>query len=213
MTGQNQTLIETNPYLILNNRGQVIRFELQQQQHILGRDPSIADLALPLNWEVISRCQAILKRDGADYLIYDGDGQKPSSNKLYVNRSLITPQEGYRLTNGIEIHIAQNPNQLIQIRYFNPSSSQPITTPAQRSISLKHKSVLLGRDISANLQLEAPTVSRRHATIDTDSQGRYILQDHSSNGVFVNGQLVSGKTVLSDGSTIRIGSIYSGGTW
>jgi ABC transport system ATP-binding/permease protein len=52
--------------------------------------------------------------------------------------------------------------------------------------------------------LDAPTISRRHATIDTDAQGRYILRDYSTNGVFVNGQRVNTSMVLPINSTIRI---------
>ncbi|WP_341524969.1 ATP-binding cassette domain-containing protein [Nostoc sp. UHCC 0302] len=202
---QSQTILSTNPYLQLNNQGQTLYLKLGKPQHIMGRDPHIADLVIPQEWEVVSRCQAVLSRDGEDYRIYDGDGKKPSSNKLYINHSLITPTAGYLLTNGIEIQISQNPNQLIQVKYFNPSNAQSITTPKQRSISLKQKSILLGRDPNANLQLEAPTVSRRHATIDTDAQGRYILRDYSTNGVFVNGQQVTGTATLFNGAKIRIG--------
>lgn len=202
---QTRTVLDSNPFLELNNQGQIIYLELKKAQHILGRDPNIADLLLPQHWEVASRCQAVLRQDGADYRIYDGDGQKPSSNKLYINHSLITPTEGYYLTHGVEIQIAQNPNQLIQIRYCNPSNAHTVTTPALRSIPLKQRSILLGRDPQANLQLDAPTVSRRHATIDTDPQGRYILRDYSTNGVFVDGKQVMGTAVLSSCAKIRIG--------
>ncbi len=202
---QTRTVLDSNPFLELNNQGQIIYLELKKQQHILGRDPNLADLLLPQHWEVASRCQAVLRQDGADYRIYDGDGQKPSSNKLYINHSLITPKEGYYLTHGVEIQIAQNPNQLIQIRYCNPSNAHTVTTPAVRSIPLKQRSILLGRDPQANLQLDAPTVSRRHATIDTDAQGRYILRDYSTNGVFIDGKQVMGTAVLSTCAKIRIG--------
>ncbi|OUL17610.1 maltooligosyl trehalose synthase [Nostoc sp. RF31YmG] len=202
---QSRTVLSTNPFLELNNQGQIIYFELKKPQHILGRDPNIADLLVPQHWEVASRCQAVLRQDGTDYRIYDGDGENPSSNKLYINHSLITPKEGYYLTHGIEIQIAQNPNQLIQIRYCNPSNAHSVTTPATRSIPLKQRSILLGRDPQANLQLDAPTVSRRHATIDTDAQGRYILRDYSTNGVFIDGKQVTGTALLSNGAKIRIG--------
>jgi ABC-type multidrug transport system ATPase subunit len=202
---QTRTVFSSNPFLELNNQGQIIYFELKKTQHILGRDPNIADLLVPQHWEVVSRCQAVLRQDDADYRIYDGDGQKPSSNKLYVNHSLITPTEGYYLNHGVEIQIAQNPNQLVQIRYCNPSNAHTVTTPAIRSIPLKQRSILLGRDPQANLQLDAPTVSRRHATIDTDPQGRYILRDYSTNGVFIDGKQVTGTGVLSSCAKIRIG--------
>ncbi|BAZ01384.1 FHA domain-containing protein [Tolypothrix tenuis PCC 7101] len=202
---QSQTVLSTNPYLELNNQGEVLYFELKKPQHILGRDPNVADLVVPQHWNVVSRCQAVLRQDGVDYRIYDGDGQQPSSNKLYVSHSLITPTEGYYLNHGVELQIAQNPNQLIQVRYFNPSNAHSVTTPTTYTIPLKQRSVLLGRDPQANLQLDTPTVSRRHAIIDTDNQGRYILRDYSTNGVFVNGKQVTGSAVLTNGAKIRIG--------
>jgi ABC-type multidrug transport system ATPase subunit len=201
----NQTILDTNPYLELKRNDKIIHLELNKQRHILGRDPSVADLVVPEDWEVVSRAQAVLQKEGLEYRIYDGDGQKASSNKLYINHSLISPTIGYYLTNGIEIQISQNPHQLIQVRYFNPATANAVNIPTKSSTSLKQKSILLGRDQNANLQLDSPTVSRRHATIDTDAQGRYILQDYSTNGVFVNGQQVVGKTVITNGATIRIG--------
>ncbi|MBD2740569.1 ATP-binding cassette domain-containing protein [Coleofasciculus sp. FACHB-1120] len=207
MTSQSgqRTVISTNPYLVLNNQGQILPpLELTAERHRLGRDRAFADLIVPDDWRVISACQAVLHRDGDDYYIYDGDGRKPSTNKLFVDHRLITPTEGYRLENGIEIQIGQNPQNLIQLRYFNPSSAKMLTPP--RPVSLKNRSVEIGRDANATMQLDSPIVSRRHATIDTDSQGRYILQDRSTNGVFINGQRVTGSAVLSQGTTIRIGS-------
>lgn len=76
---------------------------------------------------------------------------------------------------------------------------------APPSISLKQQSVWLGRDRSASLTLPAPTVSRRHASINTDARGRYVLHDHSSNGVFINGQRVNSSALLPTGAMIRIG--------
>ncbi|MGK7875579.1 MAG: ATP-binding cassette domain-containing protein [Xenococcaceae cyanobacterium] len=201
-----KTVFSSNPYIILNNQGKILDpLELVASHHILGRDPQQADLIVPKHWREVSRCQAYFRQVGNDYYIHDGDGNKPSSNRLFINNTLITPKEGYRLQNGDEIKIGQNTKELVIITYYNPNTTLNLPPPTQRSISLKNRSVMLGRDPSANLQLEAPTVSRRHATIDTDAKGRYILQDHSTNGVFVNGQKVNGTGILSPGANIRIG--------
>jgi len=207
MTGKigPRTVLSTNPYLELNNQGQILHLELKQPSHILGRDVTKADLIVPDDWQVISRCQALLRRIGEDYHIYDGDGTRPSTNGLFLNRTRITPGSGHLLKNGIDLHIGQKPQTQIVLKYRNPSSTIKTAPPRLRSISLKNKSVLLGRDDSATLPLPAPTVSRHHATIDTDAQGRYILRDYSTNGVFVNGQRVTGAAILNTGTTIRIG--------
>jgi len=203
---QQQTLIDTNPYLQLNNQGQDLPpLKLKADRHLLGRDSQMADLVVPDNWQVISGCHAVLRKEGEDYRIYDGDGHKPSTNGLFLNHTRITSAEGYLLQNGTQIQIGQNPLNQIFLTYFNPNHGQ-ILQPTQRTLSLKQRSVVIGRDPNASLQLDAPTVSRQHATIDANDQGRYILQDCSTNGVFVNGQRVNGSVELMSGAAIRIGS-------
>jgi ABC transport system ATP-binding/permease protein len=201
-----KTLVFNHPFLQVNNQGQIVNLELTQPQHILGRDPSFADKSVPDSWQIISRRQAILRQDDDDYHIFDGDGQTPSSNRLYINQALITPQHGCRLTSGMRLNIGLDPKTLIQVTYINPNSSTPANTNfGNKSISLKQLTVTLGRDPSATLQLDAPTISRTHATISQDSSGRYVLRDNSTNGVFINGQRVKQATIVADGSTIKIG--------
>lgn len=202
---QQQTVMNTNPYLQLNNQGQILPpLQLKADQHFFGRDSHKADLVVPDDWQVISGCHALLRKEGENYRIYDGDGHKPSSNGLFLNHTRITSSEGCLLQNGTQIQIGQNPQNQILLTYFNPNQQQ-FLTPTQRTLSLKQRNVVIGRDEDASLPLDAPTVSRRHATIDTNSQGHYILQDHSTNGVFVNGQRVTNSIQLTMGATIRIG--------
>ncbi|GAX42594.1 FHA domain-containing protein [Tolypothrix sp. NIES-4075] len=201
----NQTFLSTNQYLELTSSGKVLHIELSKPQHKIGRDHNSVDLLIPEDWQVVGRCQAVLRKEGEDYRIYDGDGSHPSTNGLYINHSRITTDTGYLLTNGSEIYIGQNPQNQVLLKYYNPANPVITTQPGLKSISLKNRSVLIGRDTNATLPLDAPTISRHHATIDTDAQGRYILRDHSTNGVFVNGQRVNSTTLLLPGATIRIG--------
>ena len=202
-----KTLVFTHPFLQIDNQGKIESFELTKSHHILGRDPNVVDLSVPDAWQIISRQQATLKQNGEDYYIFDGDGQTPSSNRLYINQALITPQQGCRLTNGMRLNIGLDPKTLIHVTYINPHSSTPPSNNfADKAISLKQKTVTLGRDPSSTLQLDSPTISRIHATISQDSSGRYILRDKSTNGVFVNDRRVTQPTVITDGSTIKIGS-------
>jgi len=63
----------------------------------------------------------------------------------------------------------------------------------------------IGRSVTADLQLDDPSVSRRHALIVSEpGKALRVLDDRSLNGVFVNGDLVEwGK--LSDGDELTIG--------
>lgn len=200
------TILATNPYIIINNQGEISPyFELIKNRHILGRDPQFADFLVPPDWSIFSRCQATIVKVDQDYYIYDGDGENPSTNKLFINNHLITPHQGHRLENGDTIRIGQNINVLVTIQFFDPSKNLTSENLTQKSISLKQKSIVLGRDETANLRLTAPTVSRKHAVIDYQSPGKYILSDYSSNGVFVNDVKVNGKINLTSGAIIKIG--------
>ncbi|MCT7965791.1 ATP-binding cassette domain-containing protein [Laspinema sp. D1] len=194
-----KTVFNLNPYLELNNHGKVMRLELTGSRHVFGRDRgSGADLLVPSDWQIIGRAHAVLTKVGSEYHIYDGDGQRPSTNGLFIDRTRITPKEGFLLRDGTQIRIGQNPKDQILLTYINPASAG--APPTVRSLTLAGRSVVLGRDPACNLQLDAPIVSRRHAVIDN-----YTITDYSTNGVFVNDQRVKTSQRLTDGATIRIG--------
>jgi pSer/pThr/pTyr-binding forkhead associated (FHA) protein len=62
----------------------------------------------------------------------------------------------------------------------------------------------VGRGFAADIELEDPTVSRRHAILIKDEDGVHILDDRSENGVHVNGVLTAG-CMLRDGDRIDLG--------
>lgn len=63
----------------------------------------------------------------------------------------------------------------------------------------------IGRSVAADIRLDDPSVSRRHALIVSEpDESLRVLDDRSLNGVFVNGDLVEwGK--LADGDELTIG--------
>jgi len=67
--------------------------------------------------------------------------------------------------------------------------------------------VVLGRERgSADLVLDDPGVSRRHAAISSEG-GRLTVTDlGSSNGTYANGQRVTGAVELADGDEIEVGT-------
>ena len=73
-------------------------------------------------------------------------------------------------------------------------------------ISLGDEAVRLGRSIAADVVLEDPSVSRRHAVIVRRGADAVILDDRSLNGVLVNGERVR-EAVLRDGDEIRLGQV------
>lgn len=66
---------------------------------------------------------------------------------------------------------------------------------------------VIGRGAEATVQIEAPSVSRRHARIVV-AGGAAILEDiDSKNGTYLNGTRIHGTAPLSDGSEIKLGRV------
>ncbi len=202
------TVLSHERYLEVNNQGQIERLRLTQPTHRFGRNPQDCDLLVPSDWAVISGYHALLKQEGTEYRIFDGNGKVPSTNGLFLGHTRITPSQGQLLSHGMQLMVGQNPATQVQLTYLGIAEVSSTSTgmTASRSVSLRERSVLLGRDPDANLVLDAPIISRRHAIIEPISSDRYVLKDYSTNGVFINDQKVNGSVILSNGDILRIGS-------
>ncbi|HVW17667.1 MAG TPA: FHA domain-containing protein [Solirubrobacteraceae bacterium] len=62
----------------------------------------------------------------------------------------------------------------------------------------------IGRSLAADVRLDDPTISRRHALIVRGPDGLRVMDDRSLNGVFVNSERVEWRT-LRDGDEIVVG--------
>jgi hypothetical protein len=73
-----------------------------------------------------------------------------------------------------------------------------------RTVALDEGWTRIGRSLSAEVRLDDPTVSRRHALVHRERETVRVLDDRSLNGVFHNGRRVE-LDELADGDTIAIG--------
>ena len=69
---------------------------------------------------------------------------------------------------------------------------------------LENRTLVIGRDLGADLVLDDPNVSRRHAELVPVEDGVEIIDLDSTNGVMINNAEVD-RRVLSSGDTIGIG--------
>lgn len=76
----------------------------------------------------------------------------------------------------------------------------------RRLLPLEQAVTHIGRGFAATLQLEDPSVSRRHAIIVERRGTIRILDDRSANGTFVNGRRVV-EAELHAGDVIQLGRI------
>jgi hypothetical protein len=77
-----------------------------------------------------------------------------------------------------------------------------------RVFAVKRGWTRIGRSVAADIRLDDPSVSRRHALVVSEpDESLRVLDDRSLNGVFVNGELIEwGK--LCDGDELTIGRYH-----
>lgn len=78
-----------------------------------------------------------------------------------------------------------------------PDKGRTYETPTEPAV--------IGRS-SEQIQLSDDSASRRHAEIRPDNGSWFLVDLHSSNGTFLNGQRILGPTLLKHGDQIRVGS-------
>lgn len=189
----------------------------------VGRDPS-NDIVIDA--PQVSRFHALL------WLL----PEHPGSFAFEVAKN---PQTGELPSNGIGVgaphpHVARGvvgPNDVLYLgsyripafqlarhveRYLEhaaPSGpvAQSTSGSATTSLSLPaHGTVILGRDKDvAQLVLDSPKVSRRHAEVEIRSQNDLRIRDlGSANGTFVNGVRISGWTSVGPTDRVSLGQIH-----
>lgn len=76
-----------------------------------------------------------------------------------------------------------------------------------RRLPLRLGENILGREPDDGINLDSPTVSRRHARISISGTDAVLEDLGSKNGTFVGGEAVSTAVRLKDGDEIRTGSV------
>lgn len=85
-------------------------------------------------------------------------------------------------------------------------STLRLVPPVGGPIDVTGERTLLGRDPSADLVVNDPSVSRRHALIERRTEGFVVLDQRSANGTFVNNQRVE-QALLQAGQQLRLGAV------
>lgn len=93
--------------------------------------------------------------------------------------------------------------------------SHPVLDVDGRRYQLSRPVTVLGRGAEADIVIDDPGVSRRHAEIRVGSHGSTVTDLNSTNGTFVDSARAN-NTVLFDGATLTLGrtqiTFYSGTT-
>ncbi len=104
-----------------------------------------------------------------------------------------------RVTPYSEPHISLDGGQDCLVVIYAPSSNQ-----LGKRFSLHDGQVRIGRGAENDIVLFSDSVSRRHARIDMRAGSYYIADTHSTNGTYINDELVQDE-LLERGDQVKIG--------
>lgn len=186
-------------------KGQITFFSIDKDITTVGRSPE-ADLRIPDGFGFVSSRHFELCREGNDFTITD----LGSTNGTLLNNRLLPANIPTDLHDNTIIRIGDESFGVsLGLTFFNPFEPVlPVDGFAMAAPSVfmeVEKPITIGRQAGSGIHLDAPDVSRQHATLLKREQV-YILQDLGSrNGTFVNEQLIQ-SAELHEGDIIRIGN-------
>jgi ABC transport system ATP-binding/permease protein len=218
---------QTNAKLVIHSDGQFFQdLWLNETIVTIGRAP---DNLLCLSDDLtVSRHHAQIALGNGIYLLTDvgsSDGTYLSGQRIQAytphplkdgDQILIGSvcQFTFKATEAIVSHpefaesVPLNPNlQPVEKTTVLPFDSLPSTDlGASQRMNLRGRDILnIGRDPTNDMVIDHPAASRFHSQIKLE-QGNYTLYDlNSTNGTFLNGELISGSHALKVGDAIRIG--------
>jgi DNA-binding winged helix-turn-helix (wHTH) protein len=108
------------------------------------------------------------------------------------------PRRGYRLIAPVTNHEAHSQK---------PEGSRFWLTGAGFELVLRQGLNLIGRAPDAEIRIESPKVSRRHARITVNGDTAVVEDLGSKNGTFVGDSRIEGTTPLAHGDQLRLGQL------
>jgi ABC-type multidrug transport system ATPase subunit/pSer/pThr/pTyr-binding forkhead associated (FHA) protein/ABC-type multidrug transport system permease subunit len=170
----------------------------------LGRDAT-ADLVI--DDPSVSGLHLQLVREGNQWvLVHPHPARSQTTNGLLFQGRKIRGDESFRkvLANGDVYRIGDAQGTLITLSFQDGSGSQPEALPPMQPIRLEAAELTIGRKPDNTVVLPHPQVSGHHARLLREGGAYRILDLHSTNHVYVNGQLVT-NDLLKMGDEVRIG--------
>ncbi len=170
----------------------------------LLRDPVIVgrevDCDIVLDGPQISRHHAELQYTGAGWRVRD----LGSANGTFVNDRALRVDEVV-VTDDDVLFFGSYRFPVTRIRDFLDTGREDVqggTVP----LPLDKPVVTIGRGLDNDVVIDAPPISRHHAKLIRAEGALYIEDLGSANGTFIDGDRITGRTLLEPGQTISFGS-------
>ena len=191
--------------LVIIDRDRMIKtVELSGDSVTIGKSADII-----INSGIVSRIHGRFTKVMGEYY-YNDEGSLNGSelNGFKISAGYHVPSNRYLLGNGDAIRVMvpddpTNPENTLIIFSTKPVSSLKWSNFDLRSMTVP---LQVGRTVPPeHLKIDSMQVSKLHASIYISQEGVVLKDENSLNGVFVNGQRISGYTILKDFDVIGIG--------
>jgi ABC transport system ATP-binding/permease protein len=187
-----------------NTYGGKQTYPLDKQVINIGRD---AGNDIVINDMCVSKQHAQIVREGNRLIFVHPHPSRPqTANGLLYQGRKIRGDEVFRkpLNQGDIFRIVNENGSFVTLTFNDGSGVQEDEIPPVHPIKLEGNELTIGRLPDNTVVLEHPQVSAHHAKLVRDGGSYRILDQHSTNHVYVNAQLVS-NAMLKLGDEIRIG--------
>ncbi|MCJ7623437.1 MAG: FHA domain-containing protein [Anaerolineaceae bacterium] len=181
-------------------------FPIRKKVFLLGRDPQ-CDLVFPAKLRFVSNQHAEIQQTDAGFTIVDLN----STNGTRLNNQLIQPGTPTPLHDDSIIRIGDESfGSSIGLTFHDHAVKQPPVSgysPLRPDATVigKLSTTTIGRNEVCDIVLQSPQVSRTHARILQADETCWIEDLKSTNGTFVNNQLITRKEIKG-GDVITIGN-------
>lgn len=171
--------------------------DLLREPVIVGRE---VDSDIVLDAPQISRHHAELTFTGAGWQVRD----LGSANGTFVNDRGRRIEEAV-VTDDDVLFFGSYRFPVTRIRDFLDTGQEDVhggTVP----LPLDKPIITIGRGLDNDVVIDAPPISRHHARLIRAEGGLYIEDLGSANGTFIDGDLITARTLVDTGQTISFGS-------
>ncbi|HEX4204747.1 MAG TPA: FHA domain-containing protein, partial [Ktedonobacteraceae bacterium] len=156
----------------------------------------------------------IVREGDALVFVHPHTSREKTLNGLWYQGQHIRGDQQFRkqLINGDIFRIGDEHGTLVTLTYDDGSGRDNEVLPEMRPVSLNVERLTLGRVAANTIVLDHPQVSGHHAVLEKVAGGYRVIDNHSTNHVYVNGERIT-EHLLHTGDEIRIGPyrlIYTG---
>jgi ABC-type multidrug transport system ATPase subunit len=187
-----------------NVHSSVLHYSLTKPVMTIGRDPG--NDIVPTE-AVVSGKHALIVREGNDLFLEHPHPDRPRTlNGLWYQGVLVRGDQRFRrrLAHGDIFRIGSESGTMVTFVYDDGSGTSTEKSPELPPVALTKDRITIGRASGNDVILNHMQVSARHAWLEKVKGGYRIVDNKSTNHVYINGEPVT-EQVLRTNDEIRIG--------